>query len=147
MPATPTSHPVLASPTWGDVAELVVIKVLLFVTLSVLPLRAVLWLIDRMPKKRHPQFGVLARKVSFAQGLKDTRRYNRLIRLNCLKRSLITLVLLRRYGVPAQFHLGVNPQRGKFAHAWVSSPDVALVPLLRRGQGATAPYATLYLHG
>ncbi len=141
------ANPVLAPPTRADLVELVALKCVLFVVQAVLPLRAVLWLLDRVPRRRRANFSVVARKVSYVQGLKETRRYNRLVRLNCLKRSLITLYLLRRHGVPARFHLGVNPRRGKFAHAWVSSPNTDLVPILQKGEGFPALYPTLLSHG
>ncbi len=148
MPAA-TTHPVLCPPTLADRLQVVCLKATMVVLQGVLPLKAILWLLDRVPQKREKtvNFRVLARKVSYVQGLKDTRHYNRLVRLNCLKRSLITLYLLRRHGVPARFHLGVNPRKAKFAHAWIERPVTELTPLLARSQRIGSIYATLMVHG
>lgn len=139
-------NPVAQPPKYSDILEIVVLKALLLVLTPLVPLRSMLWLIDRAPKKRKPHLATLVRKVSLVQGIKDTRKFHRVVRLNCLKRSLITLYLMNRHGVPAKFHLGVNPNQGKFAHAWVSTSQTQLAPIFA-GPAMLGLYAVVFSHG
>lgn len=49
-------------------------------------------------------------------------------RANCLKKSLVTELLLAQEGIPAKLRIGVNRREGRLdAHAWVEVDEEVLI--------------------